>query len=277
MGEVAQRRRAHIGVRSVDDLPMIMLAAVVLGLLPLPLFGGRITGLAQLRLRAAGLVFVAIGTQVLITSVVHPPAGVGRWLHVATYLAVLPVFWLNRRLPGLCIVFAGAAMNMAAIFANGGVMPASLAAIRAAGIDHGAAFENSAPVDGARLWFLGDVLAVPEPAPLANVFSVGDVVIVFGALVLSYRACGATWPSSVSRRDRRPGPGPLGGAGPGRPLAPGGLARGQLGATRSPSSVTSTTTLPPSTRSPSRMDSATRSATSFWMTRLSGRAPNAGS
>ena len=50
-------------------------------------------------------------------------------------------------------------------------------------------FENSAISSGSRLWFLGDVFAVPHGWPFANVFSVGDVVIVVGLLVLVHRAC----------------------------------------------------------------------------------------
>lgn len=73
---------------------------------------------------------------------------------------------------------------MAAIVANGGVMPASDWAVRVAGLAHEAdAFSNSRPVENARLWFLGDVFPIPKGWPLANVFSVGDVLLVVGAAV----------------------------------------------------------------------------------------------
>ena len=42
-------------------------------------------------------------------------------------------------------------------------------------------FANAAYVEHARLWFLGDVFAIPASWPLANVFSVGDVLIALGA------------------------------------------------------------------------------------------------
>lgn len=177
-----------------DDDPMILLLVVALGVLPLPLLGGRLSRLGELRLRGVGLVFAALAVQVVITSVAAPPAVLGRWLHLGTYLAVIPLFWLNRKVPGLWVVLVGASLNLAAIAANGGVMPASPDAVRIAGIRHDAAFENSAPVEGARLAFLGDIFAVPEGVPLANVFSVGDVVLVVGAWVLIYLVCGASWP-----------------------------------------------------------------------------------
>jgi hypothetical protein len=37
-------------------------------------------------------------------------------------------------------------------------------------------------VEGARLWFLGDVFAIPASWPLANVFSVGDLLIAIGCV-----------------------------------------------------------------------------------------------
>jgi hypothetical protein len=191
---------------------MIMLLVVVLGALPMPLFGGRASRLGDIPVRATGLLFLSIGTQVVITTV-SVPSAVGQALHIGTYLVVIPFLWVNRGLPGLWVVFAGAVANMAAIFANGGVMPASPAAVRLAGLDLGAGFENSAPMDDARLWFLGDVFAVPAWVPLANVFSIGDVVIVAGALILIYRSCGASW-SRRAAVDTGSGP-----DGPGRPRA----------------------------------------------------------
>jgi hypothetical protein len=46
-----------------------------------------------------------------------------------------------------------------------------------------------------RLWFLGDVFAIPAGWPLANVFSVGDVLILLGAAVASFRVSGTRWSS----------------------------------------------------------------------------------
>ena len=69
------------------------------------------------------------------------------------------------------------------------------------------AFENSAPVDDAHLAFLGDVFAVPAGWPLANVFSIGDVLIVIGAVALVHGACRPdaevrTLPGTYAHTDR---------------------------------------------------------------------------
>ena len=50
-------------------------------------------------------------------------------------------------------------------------------------------FENSNVVAGARLWWLGDVFAIPKGWPFANVFSVGDLIIVLAVAYLAHAWC----------------------------------------------------------------------------------------
>ena len=44
-------------------------------------------------------------------------------------------------------------------------------------------FVNSGVIEGARLAWLGDVFWIPSGWPLANVFSIGDVLIALGVVV----------------------------------------------------------------------------------------------
>ena len=75
--------------------------------------------------------------------------------------------------------------NLAAIVANGGVMPASGDALEAAGlVTDVEQFTNSGVVADPNLLFLGDVFAVPAGSPLANVFSIGDVCMALGVFLL---------------------------------------------------------------------------------------------
>jgi hypothetical protein len=62
-------------------------------------------------------------------------------------------------------------------------MPADPGAARLAGIEHGPGFSNSAIVGDPALRPLTDVFALPSPIPLANVFSVGDVLIGLGVAI----------------------------------------------------------------------------------------------
>ena len=101
----------------------------------------------------------------------------------------------NRELPGIPLVVLGAAANLLAIAANGGVMPASPSALATAGLPpEQPGFANSAALAHPRLAFLGDVFAIPAGWPLANVFSVGDVLIAAGAAVAIHGLCGSRLP-----------------------------------------------------------------------------------
>jgi Family of unknown function (DUF5317) len=96
----------------------------------------------------------------------------------------------NWRVPGVPLTALGAALNLLAIAANGGVMPASPAALAAAGLPvDRPGFSNSAALAEPRLAFLGDVFAIPASWPLSNVFSVGDVLIGVGLAWGVHRVC----------------------------------------------------------------------------------------
>jgi hypothetical protein len=114
---------------------------------------------------------------------------------VATYAGAGWFLWANRRVPGLLVVAAGALSNGVTIAANGGVLPAAPSALAVAGMSDPTGFTNSGVVHDPRLWFLGDVFAIPAGWPLANVFSVGDLLIVLGAGLASVRLSGTRWSS----------------------------------------------------------------------------------
>jgi hypothetical protein len=160
---------------------LVVLTLVLVG--TVPLFGGRLSRLAGVRLRLAWLLFVSLAAQVLVISVV--PAANHRALaiaHVTSYLLVGVVVVANRRLPGVAVAGLGGALNGVTIALNGGTLPASATALARAGqkIDpHD--FTNSGVLTHPRLPWLGDVLSTPGWFPLHNVFSVGDVVLILGA------------------------------------------------------------------------------------------------
>ena len=81
-------------------------------------------------------------------------------------------------------------LNLVAISANGGVMPASPSALRASGWTPAPGhFANSAAVADPRLPWLGDVFATPSWLPVHSVFSLGDIVIVAGVAVFLQQTC----------------------------------------------------------------------------------------
>jgi len=164
---------------------MLIGVALLLCLISVPLAGGRLSALADIRFHAGWLAITAILLQVAIISVV--PAGHHEMhvaVHVVSYVLMGAFVVANRTVPGMALIAVGGALNAVAIVANGGVMPASAAAQARAGIRPTHEFVNSGLVAHPHLSFLGDVFAVPSSLPVHNVFSVGDVVLVIGAAVL---------------------------------------------------------------------------------------------
>jgi uncharacterized protein DUF5317 len=159
-------------------------------LISVPLARGRLSALADRELRHSWLALAGIGLQILIISVISGgPDGFHEAVHLASYALLGAFAWINRRIPGVPLIILGGLLNLVAIVANGGVMPADPdLALHAAG-DGG--FVNSGAVENPRLLFLGDVLATPDSLPFYNVYSVGDVTIVLGVLVLLHRVCGS--------------------------------------------------------------------------------------
>ena len=183
---------------------MLLLAILFVCAASVPLAGGRLDRLADLRFRGVGVLVAALAVQILILAVLD---GADEVLLGAVYLATLCTaglfIWSNRRIVGIPLIGLGGVLNALAIAANDGVMPARPGALEAAGrpiVEEG--FRNSAAVGDPNLAWLGDTFAIPAGWPLANVFSVGDVIIVIGAFVLLHVACGSRLPRLVGWQAR---------------------------------------------------------------------------
>lgn len=178
---------------------MILAAVYLLVLASVPVLGGRLGALAELRLARGWLALGAIALQVVVISLLPGGShGVHAALHVVSYGLLGWFAWANRRLVGVSVIALGGCLNLVAIAANGGVMPLDPDA--AAALPHGSGFANSAAVAHPRLALLGDILPTPASWPVHNVYSVGDVLIVVGVVVLVHVACG----SRLGRLRRRP-------------------------------------------------------------------------
>jgi Family of unknown function (DUF5317) len=179
---------------------MFLVAVILLGALTVPLLGGRLAALADLRVRWALVLPAALALQLVALYLPGLPHGARAGLFVASYPVAGLFLVANRRLPGVLLIGLGGALNLLAMSVNGGVMPASPSALAGAGLDQDPGqFHNSTPVQGAHLAFLGDVLYIPAAWPLSNVFSIGDVLIALGAVWALHRVAGS-WPARRGRR-----------------------------------------------------------------------------
>jgi hypothetical protein len=120
---------------------------------------------------------------------------VQRVLFLLSHLLLLAFVWRNRRLPGVVVAGLGIAINLIVIIANGGFMPISPETLAwlSPGIDPhllpiGSHLGNSKDIiltpGQTRLWALSDVLALPPPFPWPAAFSLGDLVIAAGIVLL---------------------------------------------------------------------------------------------
>jgi hypothetical protein len=175
---------------------MFILYAVVIGLVAGFLAGGKVSAIGEIRFRWAPLVIAGFLAQVLLFSdaVAERVGDLGPALYVGSTVMVVVAVLRNVAIPGIPLVALGAISNLAAIVANGGYMPASRAAMAALGKDAPTIYSNSSVVSQPALAALTDVFALPSWLPFHNIFSVGDVVLAVGVVIVIWAAM---------RRDRQ--------------------------------------------------------------------------
>jgi len=164
---------------------VFILYGLVAGVLAGLILGGRIDGLAAVRFRLAPIAVIALAVQICLFSPLADPLpdDVTRAIYLASTSAVAIVVLANLRLTGVPLIVLGSGLNLAAIAANGGAMPASPSALASLGMGVGGN-TNSVVVEHPALEPLTDLFALPAWLPLANVFSVGDVLIGIGVAVV---------------------------------------------------------------------------------------------
>ncbi|KRT63256.1 MAG: hypothetical protein XU10_C0013G0024 [Chloroflexi bacterium CSP1-4] len=164
---------------------MFILYPLVVALIVGLLVGGSVVPLGHIRFRWPAVALLSLGAQLLIFS---SPAGellgdVAPLVYVASTIATLLFVLANIPQPAFPLVAIGAASNLLAIVANGGFMPTTPDALAALGKHLGAGYSNSMTSANVVLAPLTDVFALPRGLPLANVFSVGDVLIGAGVFI----------------------------------------------------------------------------------------------
>jgi hypothetical protein len=179
---------------------MILAAAVALGLaVSLARHGSRAFGqIAAIRLRSAWLAILALALQLPL---LRASAGAiedlrpHRVLLLLSYLLLLLFVWRNRRRGAILIVGVGLVCNLLVILTNRGFMPITpqiLVRINPTdsaqqwleGTHYGYSKDIILAQEDTRLWLLSDVLAVPPPFPWPTAFSVGDLILAAGIVVL---------------------------------------------------------------------------------------------
>ena len=162
----------------------MVIVLIVLGLAVLAgiLSGGSVRFLERLQVHWWGLAPIALALQsVPIPEGSAERAGLAAASLVVSYLLLLAVVAVNRRVPGAGVMAVGLTMNLAVVALNGG-MPVSANALRVAGADGAIIIQDGAKhhvmSDADILQPLADV--IPVPPPFGIVFSIGDVLLYGG-------------------------------------------------------------------------------------------------
>jgi len=165
---------------------MFILYAIIVGLVLGVALGGRWQALSAIQFRWAPLILFGFLVQIVLFSdpVAERIGAAGPVLYVVSTLMVGVAIVRNGRIPGMPLVVLGAISNMAAILANGGFMPAAPAALASLGKTAPTIYSNSTVVARPALELLTDQYALPRWLPFANVFSLGDVLLGVGLVVL---------------------------------------------------------------------------------------------
>lgn len=165
---------------------MLLLYAVIFGLLAGVLTRGRIGALGSVKVKLWPVALIGLTFQLLLFS--WPLAAIvgklGPALYVVSTTLVLMTLVVNIRQPGFWLIALGAIANFTVIVANGGQMPASpeaFAMLNGTPFVPTTQFSNSVIAgSNTSFYFLADIFVLPRPIPLANVFSIGDVLIGLG-------------------------------------------------------------------------------------------------
>ncbi len=114
---------------------------------------------------------------------------------VGSLLLLLIFAWINREQPGFSMLGLGLLLNLIVIAANGGLMPISPQSVTELlphappGAWHlgerlGVGKDIVLSVEATRLWWLSDRFLVPDWSPYRVAYSLGDILISFGAFWL---------------------------------------------------------------------------------------------
>ena len=168
----------------------MLIGGILLGLVLGLLAGGKLRNLAEIHLRWAWLLVVAVilrfATEVALGAHIDVVETLRLPLLAGAFAILLVALWVNRSYPGLSLAFLGVLSNTLVILVNGGFMPIWSPALTAAGLSEAdvtrsfhVVVDAAAPDFLGRLLILGDVI----PAPISfirNVYSLGDLFLTLG-------------------------------------------------------------------------------------------------
>ena len=156
----------------------MLASGIVLGIAAGWLSGGKLGRLADLEVRWWPLLVLAIGLRVIAPSI-----GESLVVWILSFGAIGLVAAVNRDIPGMWLIVAGAIMNLIVVLANS-AMPVDARVAASVGVAIPADGLHRELQDGDLLPFLTDVIPVPV---VSRVYSVGDAMLAVGGFWLPFQ------------------------------------------------------------------------------------------
>jgi hypothetical protein len=155
---------------------------------------GKISGIADIDIKKPSLFIAAFVLEfgmLNLANKFHVIMEYQSSIHFFVYLLLFIGLWYNRNNKYFRIISVGVLLNFIVIFANGGRMPVSIDALKAAGLNNlipdlqaNKIATHQVLTSSTRLKFLADVLVLPKPYPLPKTFSIGDFIMATGTFLL---------------------------------------------------------------------------------------------
>lgn len=161
----------------------ILIFSVIIGYI----LRGKLRNLEKVNVSYIYLIFVAFSIEVLVILLIRngilKRGSVTYTLDLIMYI-LLAIFTVrNRKNPFLFLMGIGFLLNAVPIFLNGGAMPVSSEAVKAAGLTENITQEGLYTLinENTRMWFLGDVIPLTFLRDFA--ISIGDIVAGIGLML----------------------------------------------------------------------------------------------
>jgi hypothetical protein len=147
---------------------------MVLGLVAGLVTGGSIDNFSRIRFRWPMVVIVAVVIRFVILATPLNRVDGAQYVYAVSLVAIVAwTAWHFDRLPGVWLITAGGALNLAVILANGARMPVA-SGLAASLVKKGHLGQYTLMGAGTNLNPLGDWISVP---PFPEAYSPGDLVI----------------------------------------------------------------------------------------------------
>lgn len=169
---------------------------IVLGIIIGKLRGGKINNIGKFMFRTSFLLvfslMLQLGTSILISLGYEKAIEYKLILYIISYIMLFVVLFLNLHKKSIWLVLIGTILNFAAIVLNGGSMPIDTKLLAERGfvnilksLEIGA-MQNYVSISEANSFtvYLAKKFVTPEWYPIKQFFSIGDILIAVGLLLL---------------------------------------------------------------------------------------------